>query len=50
MGAVLVANLTRTVIDGVSILLIGNWLGLQISKPDEQTGERERGIFIPDFG
>jgi hypothetical protein len=47
MGAVLVANMTRPVMSGVSILLIGNWLGLQTSKPDEQAGERERWIFLP---
>jgi len=34
-GAVLVANLTRPVIDGVSVRVIGNWLGLQFSKPDD---------------
>jgi len=36
MGAVLVANLTRPVLHGVSILLIGNWLGLEFSKLDDK--------------
>jgi hypothetical protein len=35
MGAVLVANSPRPGLHGVSVLLIGNWLGLQISKPDD---------------
>jgi len=35
-GAVLVANSTRPVIDGVSVLVIGNWLGLQFSKTDDK--------------
>jgi hypothetical protein len=35
MGAVLGANLTRPVKLGVSVLVIGNWLGLQISKSDD---------------
>jgi len=36
MGAVLVANSTRPVLHGVSVLLFGNWLGLQSSKPDDK--------------
>ena len=32
MGAVLVANLTRAGLHGVSVRVIGNWLGLQTSK------------------
>jgi hypothetical protein len=36
MGAVLVANATRPVLHGVSVRVIGNWLGLQISKPDDK--------------
>lgn len=36
MGAVLVANSTRPVLHGVSVRVIGNWLGLQISKPDDK--------------
>lgn len=36
MGAVLVANLTRPVIDGVSVLVIGTWLDLQLSKSDDK--------------
>jgi hypothetical protein len=36
MGAVLVANSTRPVFHGVSVLLIGNRLGLKISKPDDK--------------
>jgi len=36
VGAVLVANATRPVLHGVSVLLFGNWLGLQISKPDDK--------------
>jgi len=35
MGAVLVTNLTRPVLLGVSVLLIGNRLGLQFSKLDD---------------
>ena len=35
-GAVLVANLTRPVIDGVSVRVIGIRLGLQFSKPDDK--------------
>jgi len=35
-GAVLVSNATLPVSHGVSVLLIGNWLGLQISKPDDK--------------
>jgi len=38
-GAVLVANLTRAVIDGVSVRVIGNGLGLQFSKPDDKHGK-----------
>ena len=45
-GAVLVANLTRPVIDGVSVRVIGIRLGLQFSKPHEQARERERGIAL----
>jgi predicted metalloprotease len=45
-GAVLVANLTRPGIDGVSVLVIGNWLGLHSSKPDDKhvnaNGEAKR--------
>jgi hypothetical protein len=48
MGAVLVANSTRPGLHGVSVLLIGNWLGLQISKPDDKQvnakGEWSRGM------
>ena len=36
MGAVLVANSTRPVLHGVSVRLIGNRLGIQISKPDDK--------------
>ena len=32
----LVANLTRPVIDGVSVRVIGIWLGLQFSKTDDK--------------
>ena len=35
-GAVLVANAPRPVLHGVSVRLIGNGLGLQISKPDDK--------------
>jgi hypothetical protein len=35
MGAVLVAKATRPVLYGVSVLMVGNWLGLQISKLDD---------------
>ena len=35
MGAVLVANSILPVLYGVSVLLFGNRLGLQISKPDD---------------
>jgi hypothetical protein len=37
-GAVLVANSTRPVIDGVSVRVIGIRLGLQIRKPDDSYG------------
>ena len=36
MGAVLVANLTRPVLHGVSVRVVGIWLGLQISKLDDK--------------
>jgi hypothetical protein len=36
MGAVLVSNPTRPVLHGVSVRVIGVWLGLQISKPDDK--------------
>jgi len=36
MGAGLVSNMTLPVLHGVSVLLIGNWLGLQVSKPDDK--------------
>ena len=36
MGAVLVANSTLPVLPGVSVLLIGNWLGLHTSKPNDK--------------
>jgi len=36
MGAVLVANSTRPVMHGVSVLLIGIGLGLQISKTNDK--------------
>ena len=54
MGAVLVANSTRPVLHGVSVLLIGNWLGVQVSKPDDNqvnaNGEKFRaGIFLGKF-
>jgi hypothetical protein len=35
-GAVLIANSTRAGLHGVSVLVIGNWLGLQFSKPDDK--------------
>ena len=35
-GAVLVANSTRPVLHGVSVRVVGTWLGLQISKPDDE--------------
>ena len=41
-GVVLVVNLTRPVLHRVSVLVIGNWLGFQISKLDDKTRERER--------
>jgi hypothetical protein len=44
---VLVANLTRAVLHGVSVLVIGNWLGLQFSKPDDKHVNANGG-FIPD--
>jgi hypothetical protein len=36
MGAVLVANSTRPGCGGVSVLVVGNRLGLQIRKPDDK--------------
>ncbi len=38
MGAVLVANATRPVLHGVSVRVVGVWLGLPISKPDDKHG------------
>jgi len=35
-GAVLVANSARAGLHGVSVRVIGNWLGPQISKPDDK--------------
>ena len=46
MGAVLVANATRPVLHGVSVLLIGNWLGLQISKPDDKQVNVNGGFLL----
>jgi hypothetical protein len=37
-GAVLVANLTRPVIDGVSVRVVGIRLGLKFSKPHDKHG------------
>ena len=48
-GAGLVANATRPVMHGVSVLLIGNWLGLQISKPDDKHVNANRGLFVVNF-
>jgi hypothetical protein len=45
-GAVLVANLTRPGMHGVSVRVVGIRLGLQFSKPHEQARERERGIAL----
>ena len=36
MGAVLVANLTPPVLHGASVLVVGNRLGLKISKLDDK--------------
>ena len=56
MGAGLVSNATRPVMHGVSVRVVGNWLGLQISKPDDppwlklrrdkQTRERKLGTKV----
>jgi hypothetical protein len=48
-GAVLVANSTRPVLHGVSVLLIGNWLGLQISKPDDNQVNANGEFFRLNF-
>jgi hypothetical protein len=45
MGAVLVANSTRPVSHGVSVRVIGIWLGLQISKPDDKRVNANWGFF-----
>ena len=51
-GAVLVANLTRSVIDGVSVLAVGIRLGLQFSKPHDKHGNvnGEAPLFPPQNG
>jgi hypothetical protein len=49
MGAVLVANLTRPVIDGVSVRVIGNGLGLQSASWMTNTGTRT-GYLFPTTG
>jgi hypothetical protein len=49
MGAGLVANSTRPVMHGVSVRVIGVWLGLQISKPDDKHGNANRGILPPNL-
>jgi hypothetical protein len=46
MGVVLVANLTRPVLHGVSVLLIGNRLGLQTSKPDDKQVNANGGFSV----
>ena len=48
-GAVLVANLTRPVIDGVSVRVVGIRLGLQFSKTDDSYGNAN-GEFLPRLG
>ena len=45
MGAVLVSNSTLPVSHGVSVLLIGNRLGLQIRKPDDKQVNANGEIF-----
>ena len=45
-GAVLVANSTLPVINGVSVLVIGNWLGPRISKLDDNYVNANGGIFL----
>ena len=45
-GAGLVANLTRPVIDGVSVLVIGIRLGLQFSKTDDKHVNANGELFL----
>jgi hypothetical protein len=45
-GVVLVANLTRPVIDGVRVLVIGIQLGLQFSKPDDKQVNANREFSV----
>jgi len=44
-GAVLVANLTLPVLNGVSVLVTGMWLGLQISNTDDKHGNANGEFF-----
>jgi len=44
-GAVLGANSTRPVVNGMSVRVVGIWLGLQLSKPRDQHGDTNRGCF-----
>ena len=48
-GAVLVANLTRLGLHGVSVRMIGIRLGLQISKPDDKHVNANGGVFKNHF-
>jgi hypothetical protein len=38
-------NLTLPVLLGVSVRVIGNWLGLQFSKPDDKHGNANGEFF-----
>jgi hypothetical protein len=48
-GAVLVANSALPVLHGVSVLMVGNRLGLQISKPDDKQLNANGGIMFGLF-
>ena len=49
MGAVLVANATLPVLHGVSVRVVGTWLGLQFSKPDDNHGNANGEFSLPQF-
>jgi len=45
-GEWLVAKLTRPGLRGVSVRVVGNWLGLQIRKPDAKHGNAKGGSLL----
>ena len=60
MGAGLVSNSTLSVLHGVSVLMVGIWLGLTISKPHDKHVNANGGnlilpsdtvcVFLADLG